>query len=713
MTRLLLACFLVSVVGLLPVSLPAQLPSPALTGTVVDPSGAPLPRATLRLRDTAGTVVAETLTDTQGSFQFEGVSAQTYTLEVELTGFARASQTLRPGEAVEITLAVAPVRERIVVTATRTEAPTGQVGSSVTVIPAELLESRQTVTLTELLRTVPGLAPLQSGPPGAITSVFARGAESDHNKVFIDGVPVNEPGGAFNFANLTPLNLDRIEVVRGPQSALFGSDALGSTIQLFTRRGVAETLRPHMNFSLEGGTHDTFRSTTRVAGVLGGVDYSLAAARFLTDNATANSAFRNTTLSGNFGAGLGARTSLRLILHGDFGTAGTPGPTAFFAPDPDAFFRRRDGVVNLSLRQQTTLGWRQQLTGAYARARQRSIDPTTFFGPSDFLNDSRRYRLHYQSDYAFSPTQFFTFVFEWERELAQVGLLFPPVPSADRTNFGYVVQYQGLFFGRLSVTAGTRVEDNEGFGTEVVPRLSLAYFLRRHGAWLGATKLKFNFGQGVKEPQLFESLTVLPGRLKPERVRSFDFGFEQRFARDRAKLELNWFDNRFRELIAFKILSSVPFTFTFDNIGRTKAKGAEVALELVPGGGLRALASYTFLDSQVVESVTAFDPVFAQGQRLFRRPKHAASLVVLWDWRGLNLTSSTVFVGRRIDSDFAGLGLTSNAGYTKWDLAGSYRTPHRVTYFVVLENLLNRSYMEVLGFPALKFTLRAGARVAF
>jgi len=689
----------------------------SLTGTVLDPRGAPLPRATVRLLEPGGQLAAETLTDVQGRFRFSGLTAGIYTLEVELTGFVQATRSVRAGEALELKLEVSPVRESVVVTATRTEAPTSQVGSSVTVLSGELLDARAGLTLTELLRTVPGLAIVQSGPPGAITSLFARGGESDHNRVFIDGVPVNEPGGFFNFASLTPLNLNRIEVVRGPQSALFGSDALGSTVQLFTEKGTAETQRPRLAFSLEGGTHDARRGTGRVAGELGRFDYSAAAARFLTDNAEPNSAFRTTTLSTNVGVTLDERTSLRLIARGNFSAAGTPGQTAFFEPNLDAFFRGRDGILNLSLRHQTTDRWRQQVTGAYARSRQRSIDPTTFFGPSDFLNDSRRTRLHYQSDVAFSPAQLLVFAFEWEREFAGIGdLVFPPVPRADRTIRSAVVQHQALF-GRLSVAGGFRVEGNEGFGTKLVPRVSAAYFLRTGGAGLGATKLKFNFGLGVKEPQLFESVTVEPRRLEPERVRSFDFGIEQRLARDRAKLELNWFDNRFRDLIAFKILSFFPFSFTYENIGKTRARGAEVLFEVAPLSGLRAIASYTFLDSQVVESVSDFDPVFAQGQRLFRRPKHTGSLTALWDWRWLNLTSTLVVVSRRTDSDFVGLGLTSNPGYEKWDLAVHLRPPllggRRVTYYAVIENLLNQRYMEALGFPALKFTVRAGARVDF
>ncbi len=688
-----------------------------LTGTVLDPNGAPLPRATVRLLEPGGHLAAETLTDVQGRFRFAGLAPGTYTLEVELTGFVRTTRSVRSGEALELQLEVSPVRESVVVTATRTEAPTSQVGSSVTVLSGELLHARAAIIATDLLRTVPGLAIVQSGPPGAVTSVFARGGESDHNRVFVDGVPVNEPGGFFNFASLTPLNLNRIEVVRGPQSALFGSDALGSTIQLFTEKGTAETQRPRLAFSLEGGTHDARRGAAQIAGELGRFDYSAAAARFLTDNAEANSAFRTTTLSTNVGVTLDERTSLRLIARGNFSTAGTPGQTAFFEPNLDAFFRSRDGIVNLSLRHQTTDRWRQQVTGAYARSRQRSIDPTTFFGPSDFLSDSRRTRLHYQSDVAFSPTQLFVFAFEWEREFVGIGdLVFPPVPRADRTVRSAVVQHQALF-GRLSVAGGFRIEGNEGFGTEFVPRVSAAYFLRTGGAQFGATKLKFNFGLGVKEPQLFESVTVVPRRLEPERVRSFDFGFEQRLARDRAKLELNWFDNRFRDLIAFKILSFSPFSFTYENIGKTKARGAEVVLEAVPFVGLRVLAAYTFLDSQVVESISDFDPVFAEGQRLFRRPKHTGSWTTLWDWRWLNLTSTLVVVSRRTDSDFVGLGLTSNPGYERWDVAVNLRPPQlggrRVTYFAVVENLLNQRYMEALGFPALKLTLRGGARFEF
>lgn len=701
-----------------------------LEGTVLAPDGAGLPRATVRLRDAGGQLQAETLTDSQGRFQFEGVAPGTYTVEVALTGFAPAALEVRTGEPVEIRLALAPVREHVVVTATRTEAPTSQVGSSVSVIPREMLENRRALTLTELLRSVPGLAVVQSGAPGALTSVFVRGAESDHNKVFLDGVPVNEPGGFFNFANLTALNLNRIEVVRGPQSALFGSDALGSVIQLFTERGAAERRRPRFGASLEGGQHDTRRGDARVMGAVGRFDYTLAGSRFLTDNAGASSGFRNTTLSANIGTALAAETSLRLVLHGDFGTAGTPGPVAFEPVDTGAEFRRREGQVSATFQNQTARIWRQRLHYGYARSRQRSLDEVDDTAGSvfdflfDFRNDTRRQRASYQSDFTFVPTQILTVAFEYEREkgnLETIFLAFPafsPAPLvAHRTNVGGVLQHQALLAGRLYLTGGVRIERNGSFGTEATPRVSAAYFLRPGGpanAGVGATKLKFNFGTGVKEPSLVESFSPDPffcgnRALKPERVRSFDLGIEQRLARERVKLEVNWFDNRFRNLVAFGSgdpdpSDSLTCFASFFNLGRAKAKGAEVVLEVSPRPGLHLTAGYTFVDSQGMD-----------GRPLLRRPRHAGAVVAQWDWRRFNVTSSLVVVGRREDRDFLfpSLGLTSSPGYRKWDLTVNYRSPHRTTYFVVFENLLNERYMEVLGFPALKFTVRAGARVDF
>ena len=743
--RLLLTGLLVSL--LTPICLLADSPigsaAPGtLTGTVLDPQHNPLPRVTIRVLDPTGAEQARTLTDTQGRFRFARLTDTAYTLVAELVGFETITQDVEPGADLSFQLSLAPVREQVVVSATRTEAPSGQLGASTSVIPDTELELSRALPISESLRALPGVAVARTGAYGASTSLFIRGGESDHNKVYLDGIPLNEAGGAFEWSVLMADNIERVEVVRGPQSALFGSDAMAGVVQLFTRRGPAESTRPRLTVGAEGGNQDTWRAHAGLLGATGAFDYSFSWARFSTDNREPNSAFHDTSLSANLGAAVGERTWLRLILRGELGRAGTPGQTAFGRPDLDSSLRRRDAYTGFSVRNLTTAFWEQRLRYSYSQSRQLSrnliLDPPfvpsfegrsapfAFFDfPFDFLNHSRRHQLSYQSDWrAGAPGRraglhILTAAFEWDREQGFLGDRLAPGSevNAQRDNFGWVFQHQALW-NRFFLTNGVRIEDNDSFGTSVVPRSSLAFYLRQGGGAVGPSKLKFNFGLGIKEPSLLESFSTGPfafgnPALRPERARSFDFGFEQRFWYDRGKLEVNWFDNRFRDLIAFEITSFVPFTGSFFNIGRTKAKGSELVLEIVPGHGLRARGSYTFLDSQITESGTVFDPVFEQGNRLFRRPKHSGSLQVFWEWRRFSLASTTLIAGRRTDSDFSLLGLSSNKGYTRWDVNGAYQSSHHVTYFATVENLLNQDYMEVLGFPALKLVIRAGARLTY
>ncbi|MCI0355245.1 MAG: TonB-dependent receptor [Acidobacteria bacterium] len=711
---------------------------------MLDPTRAALPRATVRLLASDGKEVRRGLTDQQGRFRFTELAGDAYTVEASLTGFETLTTKARPGEAAELVLALAPVRESVAVTATRTEVPTAQVGASLTVLQTQDIESRQELLVSELLQSVPGMMVVRTGGLGNTTSLFVRGGESDHNKVLLDGIPLNEPGGTFQFDNLTTENVERIEVVRGPQSALFGSDAIASVVQLFTKRGRPETKRPKFLGSIEGGKYDTWRGRAGLNGQVRSFDYAAHFARLATENQEANNAFRNTDLSGNFGFAVGEGTQIRLILRGANSRVGTPGQTAFGRPDRDSFFRRADGYAGISLHNQTTARWEQRLRYTFARSRQVSRnlieDPpfTPTFGgssapfqfsdfPFDFLNDTRRQQVSYQTDVRAGSfdralgQHVFTFAFDWDDESGFLqGRLFPTPPTrAERDNFGWTLQHQAIW-QRFFLTTGVRVEDNDSFGTAVVPRVSTAFFVRHGDAAFGATKLKFNFGLGIKEPTLVESFspesTFLGNPdLRPERSRSFDFGVEQRFWRDRAKIEVNWFDNIFRELIAFQAISFNPFLGSFFNVARSEAQGAELLLEIAPLTSLRVRSAYTYLDGQVVRSASPFNPVFQEGQELFRRPRHSGSLQVMWDRRRLNITSSTIFVGRRVDSDFAALDppLSSNEGYTKWDLGWSYRSPHRLTYFGIVENLLNDDYMEALGFPALKLTYRAGVRVEF
>ncbi len=720
----------------------AQSPE-AFSGSVVDLSHAAVPQASVRLRTADGAEVAHTLTDEQGRFVFSKPCADCM-IEVQLLGFETKRVTAL-AETKIIELQVAPVEEHVVVTATRNDTPTSLIGSTTTVITEEEIDLRQEPVVSDLLPSVPGVTINRSGGYGTVTSIFVRGGESDYTKVLLDGIPMNDPGGAFDFGSLSSANLQRIEVVRGPQSALFGSDAMAGVVQLFSRRGESENSRPQLTLNLDGGNLGTVNARAGMNGQSGNFDYDAFWSRFSTDNQGINAAFADSTVGSNLGLTVGKNTHLRWILRGDLSKAGTPGQTAFEPAIDDAYFHRGDGYTGFSFENQTTQAWSQRLTYTFDRSRQVSrdfgLDPPftpTYKGEtlgfpftdfqSDFLNDTRRHQVDYQSTESLGSgasrwgQHAFTLAFSWDREVGANGdRVTGPSATGLLNDFGGTFQHQ-VVIGRLAMTNGFRVEDHNRFGKTVVPRSSLAYLLRNSVGGFGATKLKANFGLGFKEPsliQLFSQDVEFMGNpnLRPERSRSFDFGVEQRLFSDHAKVEVNWFDNRFRDMVQLFPTPTMnnPFAETYENLDGTKANGAEVMIETVPRAGLRFTASYTYLNAFITQSVTPNDLVFGVGRGLLRRPRHSASLGTAWSWRKLTASSTLTYVGRRVDSDFVGFQppFTSDPSYTRWDLSWGYRFTKRLVYVGTITNALDRSYMEALGFPALPIEFRMGGKFTF
>lgn len=712
----------------------------AITGTITDNSGSVLPRATVRLLDGSGHIVGQQLSDSEGRFRFDRVAPGVFRVEASLTGFRSKTVSVEPVSEVHIVLDVAPIKEYVAVTADRTDTPTSLSGATITVLDRQAIDDRQQLLASSVLQSVPGVMVVRSGGLGAVTSVFVRGGESNYNKVLLDGIPLNEPGGTFEFSNFAAADLERIELVRGPESALFGSDAVASTIQFFSEHGNREDGHPHISFGLEGGKYRTLQGQADLNGGHRYFDYAVGWSRLETDNQEPNNAFHNSDVSGNFGLRLGRNTTARLILRGDTGKVGTPGQTAFERPDTDAFFRKADGYAGLALRNQTSARWVQNLTYTFARTRQVSRnlanDPPytpAFDGgtapfqftdfPFDFLNDAKREHLDYQSTVTLGAIDqsagehLVTLAFDWDRETAFIDdrLNAPRLPTrAERNNFGGTFQDQAIW-GRFVLTSGLRIEENGSFGRIVMPRIGSSYLVRNHGAVFGATRIKFNFGLGFKEPTFIQSFSpdpFFPGNpnLRPERSRSFDYGIEQRLWADRAKLELNGFDNLFSGIVGFQ---STGLTGSYFNLARTRADGAEAVFEFAPRNGVRVGGSYTFLKGIIESSSQPTSQVFGQGQQLFRRPKHSGSLFVAWDWRRFAVTSNFLYVGNRVDSDFSSLipPITSDPGYAEWNIGWNYHSTYHVTYFGIFENILNERYMEALGYPALRASYRVGARV--
>jgi outer membrane cobalamin receptor len=713
-----------------------------ISGIIVDQSGQPLPRAVVRIVDPSGSERLSVFTDQSG--RFEANASAPCRIEAALTGFRPAAVPCSAAGPVRVVLAVAPVEETVVVTATRTNTPTAAVAASVTTFSAEELQRRRAALVADLLRTTPGAMLITSGAPGGVTSLFVRGGESSYNKVLLDGIPINEPGGTFNFNDVSTDGFDRIEVVRGANSALFGSDAVSSVVQLFTRHAAAGTT-PHGWAAVEGGTFATLHASAGVsgsAGPHGRIDYALSVGRQTTDNDAPNNAFENTTVTANSGVALGAAASLRVVVRTEGGRTGTPGQTAFGRADSDAFFDRHDTVAGVTFAQPLTTRLHHQASYSIAASHQQSadflVDPpyTPSFGAnaapfefSDFPFDSRtrlrRHHASYQVDWqagasATRGAHLITVLADFDGERATLkDQLADQVTAASRNNLGWSMQDQAAW-RRVFVTAGLRVEHNDSFGAAVAPRVSAVVVAARGSRALGETRLRASAGRGIKEPTVLQSFSPSPffegnPDLEPERSRSLEAGVEQRLAADRARVELTFFDNRFTNLISTRTLSVNPYHAQYFNIGRTTARGVELTADTALAHGIRIKTGYTFLASRIVDSTSPFDVVFQPGNWLFRRPRHAGFLDVAWSWRGASADVSGVFVGRYVDSDFSSLepALVANPGYGVVNARVAAPVGSRLSVLLSIDNVADRAYQEPLGYPALGRAMRVGARVAF
>ena len=340
-------------------------------GKVVDPLGAVVPNANVSLLQNEK-VVGVRKTDQQGNFAFSPVDVGQYLVRVEATGFApRESQSvhLEPARTVniEVMLQVGTLRQQIVVSDTGSALPESQVGASVTVLDQTKLGAFNKLDVLDLLREVPGLAVVETGERGGSTLVLARGGNPEFNKVLLDGIPANNIGGAFEFANLSAGGASQVEVFQGANSVLYGADALGSVIQVTTRRG--STPLPEFTYSTDGGNFGTLRQEASLGGVFHRFDYFGDFMNFETQNSLPNSSFHNGTASGNFGWQANPTTDVRFTLRHDATGLGVPNALAFYGIADTSFQRAQDTYLGLKVQNQTTSQWRNsfQLTSTDLR----------------------------------------------------------------------------------------------------------------------------------------------------------------------------------------------------------------------------------------------------------------------------------------------------------------------------------------------------------
>ena len=596
--------------------------SGSLHGKILDPLGNPVPQAKVVLvqegQGREDKSIADTQSATDGTYSLNVPVSGRYAVRVEAAGFdPQTSQFIfvsaNKSADIDVSLRIGILAEQVIVSATGTPILETQLGASVSVVDRSDLEDQHQLNIADALRTLPGLQIAQTGQRGGTTSLFVRGGNSDFNKVLIDGIPANDIGGAFQFADLSSAGAEQVEILRGPNSVLYGPDAIASVVSVTTPRGTTTT--PEFNYSIDGGNFSTFRNDVSVSGAFHQFDYFSEFSRFDTHNSLPNNEFHDATYAGNFGWTPTATTDVRFTVRHTAAANGDSNALAFFGIPDDSFQNNRYTFWGATLQNQTTRRWHNILRFASGQQSDNFTNPAPTgepfdpfgFGPeylgnnvtvrgangfsvtgqaildfsgvypSLFNSETTRRSFYAQSDYQLLSELTVTGGFRYENENGFTDSNGSRSP-ADRNNYSTFLQANGSIGHRLFATAGVGFENNAVYGFAVTPRVSAAYYLRRpaNQDFLGDTKLKFNFGKGITEPSIFNQgaslFALLSGvdggqaiidndhisPIGPERSRSFDFGVEQNLLHNRARLGLTLFHNDYYNLIEFVGASALP-----------------------------------------------------------------------------------------------------------------------------------------------------------
>ncbi len=611
----------------------------------------------------------------------------------------------------------------VTVTANRVETSINETASSVTIITRQDLEQTRKITVLEALAEVMGLSYTQNGPLGSSASVQIRGANSEHTKVMIDGMELNDPmtpSRSFDMGLLMVESIERVEIARGPQSTLYGSDAMGGVINIVTRQ---EQGKPRMHFAAQGGSYSTLNGNAEVSGRSGRVSYSAGAAYLESAGFSAagsqyagnteNDGYRNLTLSGKLGyhprgnldLGLSFRSiDSRLDIDNFGGGDNSDDPNN--VQDYNAlllggsarglFFRNR---------------WETRLNLSYLQYERRQDNPPDEIHPLDSersLFKSDLLKLDWQNNVFAHENNTVTAGLAYSREQGESGYysesqwgpyesLFPK-QAAD--TIGAYIQDRVNLSGKFFAALGARYDHHSQAGGAVTFRIAPGVYFDRSG-----TRLKATLGTGFKAPSLYQLYApanlygpVGNEDLEPERTLGWDLGVEQEFLRGRLRLGALYFSNSFENLIDF------TYTDGYLNLKKASTRGAEVFLRANPWNDLFLSAEYTRTDAKDE----------ASGEALLRRPRHKFALRIGTGFaaRG-HVTADLLYVGKREDSFWVGYESTRVTldGYLLINAAASYEILPFLQAFGRLENLLNQRYEVVKGYGTPGFSAYAGLKL--
>jgi len=606
--------------------------------------------------------------------------------------------------------------EQIVVTATRLETPKREVASSITVITAEEMARKQQTSVIEVLRQVPSLSVAQAGGPGQVATVFIRGANSDHTKVIIDGVWVNDPispSGGFDFGQLSTDDIERIEIIRGPQSVLYGSDAIGGVVNIITKRGKGD---PHGYVKFEGGSFKTFRENVCVSGAIKQFDYFMDVGRMDTGGISTagkqygnheNDPFGVTNFAGKFGWRPCEAFESTIVFKTFNAAAQIDNHGGTGGDDPNRIVRNREVLFRNENRLLLADGkWEQKFGFSYV-TNLRSDNDNPNPGNAQFLRSNftgSRTKFDWQHNLFLDKTNTLTLGAETEeqsgssvfREIAPFAFtsLFP---RETQRNTGYYIQDKINVNDAFFATVGARLDDNDMFGDKATWRIAPAYYIKETD-----TKIKGALGTGFKAPTLYQLFSSFGNpALQPETSLGWEAGVEQRFFDKTLTAEAVYFSNRFQNLIDYSFATN-----KYLNVGEASSRGVELILTYRPIKEIQVGGNYTY--TQATDETT--------GLALLRRPRNKGGVdVTYFATDKLTFTLAAIFVGQRrdVDANLWPAPRVTLDSYQVWNFTASYQLTEKLSIFGRIENAFNATYEEIKGYGVSGAAVYAGIKADF
>lgn len=597
----------------------------------------------------------------------------------------------------------------VVVTATPVATPAEQLGASVSVVDGQDFQTYHYPTVDEALRSVPGVEIRRSGAYGKTSSVTIRGANANQVQVLVDGLRVKSPTlGQVDLSDLSPDLIERIEVIRGAQSTLYGADAIGGVVNIITRRGTGGPIQASVQ--QEVGNYDTLVSRATVHGAWKILHYALSASHFESNGQFQNDETDANAVSARVGATLPWDSTLDFIFRYNKNDIGVPVKGVFPGPQPihpiinrNARSQSETTIFSLDGKTRPVPWW--ETRGRLARYEnsagfQDPVDPGVAFDSPVFsqVNVERR-EAEWVNSFFIGKWSTSSVGLEHRREIGESRNTFRAVSETESVFF----EQQLRFFERLFLTGGFRMEDNSVWGTTTTERGSLAFLIKETG-----TRLRGSAGTGFRAPT-FNDL-FFPGFgnpvLQPEESLSYDFGVDQKLWNNRIRLGLTYFQNEFKNLITCCTpIPTAPFGGPF-NVGRARSAGIEFTSEVDVLPNLVASLNYTYTDSENL----------ATDRLLPREPRHRWNIGLTWE----PITRLSLFTQVHVVSEqLEAFGEVYNSGHTRVDVGGTWRILERMGLLKKLEltariqNLLNEGYAEVRGFPALGINALVGVRASF